>query len=152
MKKFLILVFLIFLDLFIKNLVFNSIYLNNFIPITSFFDLAHIHNYGISFGLFSGFITSWIIVVISSLITLFIFYLYFQSNNILEKWAYFAIIAGALSNIIDRGINGYVLDYLYFHYKEFYWPAFNFADIYITVGILILIIQLLNDGRKKVIK
>ena len=149
MKKFLILVFLIFLDLFLKNLVFNSIYLNNFIPITSFFDLAHIHNYGISFGLFSGFITSWIIVVISSLITLFIFYLYFQSNNILEKWAYFAIIAGALSNIIDRGINGYVLDYLYFHYKEFYWPAFNFADIYISLGVFMIIIKLFKDFNNK---
>ena len=149
MKKFLILVFLIFLDLFVKNLVFNSIYLNNFIPITSFFDLAHIHNYGISFGLFSGFFTSWVIVVISSLVTLFIFYLYFQSNNILEKWAYFAIIAGALSNIIDRGINGYVLDYLYFHYKEFYWPAFNFADIYISLGVFMIIIKLFKDFNNK---
>ena len=152
MKKFLILVFLIFLDLFVKNLVFNSIYLNNFIPITSFFDLAHIHNYGISFGLFSGFFTSWVIVVISSLVTLFIFYLYFQSNNILEKWAYFAIIAGALSNIIDRGINGYVLDYLYFHYKEFYWPAFNFADIYISLGVFMIIIKLFRDFNNKRIK
>ena len=149
MKKFLILVFLIFLDLFVKNLVFNSIYLNNFIPITSFFDLAHIHNYGISFGLFSGFFTSWVIVVISSLVTLFIFYLYFQSNNILEKWAYFVIIAGALSNIIDRGINGYVLDYLYFHYKEFYWPAFNFADIYISLGVFMIIIKLFKDFNNK---
>ena len=46
-----------------------------------------------------------------------------------------------LANISDRFINNYVLDFIYFHYNQYYWPAFNFADIYISIGIVIIIIQ-----------
>ena len=51
--KIFFIILLIILDFFSKKLVFNSIGLNSFIYVTSFFDLAHIHNYGISFGLFA---------------------------------------------------------------------------------------------------
>ena len=78
--------------------------------------------------------------------------MYFQTKNILEKWGFVFIIAGALSNIIDRIINGFVIDFILLHYKDFYWPAFNFADIYISIGVGIIVLQLLNDLRKKVIK
>ena len=74
-----------------------------------------------------------------------------KTHNNLEKWALLIIIAGALSNIIDRTMNGYVLDFIYLHYKDFYWPAFNFADIYISIGVCIVILQLLRDFLKKVI-
>tara|TARA_Y100001970_G_scaffold292839_1_gene436090 strand:- start:1019 stop:1471 length:453 start_codon:yes stop_codon:yes gene_type:complete len=150
MKNLLIIFFLIFVDLIVKKIIFETIYLNNFIRINDFFDLAHIHNYGISFGMFSGFISPWLIIILSLLITLFIIYIYFISNNILEKWSYLVIIAGALSNIIDRMVNGYVIDYIYLHYKEFYWPAFNFADIYITIGLCMLIFKFIKDLKKKI--
>ena len=89
-------------------------------------------------------------IIIGLLITLFIIYLYFLSISILEKWSYLLIIAGAVSNIVDRIINGYVLDYLYFHYKDFYWPAFNFADIYITIGVFMIIIKIFKDMRNNI--
>ncbi len=50
----------------------------------------------------------------------------------------------ALANIVDRMINGYVIDFINFHLHEFYWPAFNFADIYITVGIIMIIVNMLK--------
>ena len=152
MIKIFLLISLIICDFISKQLVFNLINLNNFIPITSFFDIAHIHNFGIAFGFFSGFYPPWIFISIGIIITLLVFLMFTKTKNNIEKWGFIAILSGAISNIMDRIINGFVIDFLYFHYKEFYWPAFNFADIYITVGILILIIQLLNDGRKKVIK
>ena len=62
------------------------------------------------------------------------------------------IIAGAVSNIFDRMINGYVIDFVYLHYKEFYWPAFNFADIYISIGICIFLYQVLKDTHKRMFK
>jgi signal peptidase II len=74
-----------------------------------------------------------------------------RAENKMEKWGLTIIIAGALSNIIDRMMNGYVLDFIYLHYKDFYWPAFNFADIYISVGVFIIVFQLLKDMYKKVI-
>ena len=63
------------------------------------------------------------------------------SQNKLEKLAYFIIIIGAISNILDRVINTYVVDFILIHYENYYWPAFNFADIYITIGIIMLIVS-----------
>ena len=110
-----------------------------------FMDIAHIHNFGVSFGLFAGIIPSIYLVIIGIAVTSLVFYLYIQSKKKLEKWGFILIIAGALSNILDRFINGYVIDFIYIHYKEFYWPAFNFADIYISIGISLLILNLFKN-------
>ena len=139
MNKFFFIFLLIIIDFTTKKIVFNYLTLNSFIPIVYFLDIAHIHNYGISFGLFSGLIPSWVIVLIGSVITAFLIYMMITASNKIEKWGLTAIIAGALSNIVDRGMNNYVLDFIYLHYKDFYWPAFNFADISITFGVFILI-------------
>ena len=71
----------------------------------------------------------------------------FNSKDLLEKWGLFIIISGAISNIIDRIINGYVIDFIYLHISNFYWPAFNFADIYISIGILMVIINIINKFK-----
>ena len=115
-------------------------------------DGAHIHNYGIAFGLFSGLIPSWAIILIGSVLTAFLIYMMIKTSNKMEKWGLTVIIAGALSNIVDRGMNNYVLDFIYLHYKDFYWPAFNFADIYITFGVLMILYQVLKEFKKKFIK
>ena len=72
-----------------------------------------------------------------------------KASSKVEKWGLTLIIAGAFSNIFDRAINNYVLDFIYLHYKDFYWPAFNFADIYITIGILMILYQILKEFKKK---
>ncbi len=152
MKKFFYIILLIVLDFVSKKIVFDYISLNNFIAILPILDLTHIHNYGVSFGLFSGVISSWMIILITSTITIVIIYLMIQSSNKVEKWGLTLIIAGAISNIFDRAINNYVIDFIYLHYKDFYWPAFNFADIYITFGVLMIIFQIINELKKKNIK
>jgi len=145
----LLIIFLVFFDLLVKQIIFYSIDLNNFIYVTFFFDLAHIHNFGISFGLFSGLFPSWFFILIGCMIIIFLFSLLLKSKNILEKLGYTFILAGALGNILDRVINGFVIDFIYIHYKDFYWPAFNFADIYISIGVLIILLQMINDLRKR---
>ena len=143
---------LIILDFITKKIVFNNITLNSFISILFFLDIAHIHNYGISFGLFSRLIPPWVIILIGSMITFFLIYMMIKTSNKIEKWGLTLIVAGALSNILDRIMNNFVLDFIYLHYKYFYWPAFNFADIYITFGVLIIIYQVLNEFKKKFVK
>ncbi len=115
-------------------------------------DLTHIHNYGISFGLFAGTLSSWMIILFTSVITIFIIYFLLQTSNNVEKWGLTLIIAGAISNIFDRLINNYVLDFIYLHYKDFYWPAFNFADIYITFGVMMILFQIFIEFKKKNVK
>tara|TARA_Y100000590_G_scaffold357879_1_gene412931 strand:- start:403 stop:849 length:447 start_codon:yes stop_codon:yes gene_type:complete len=139
---------LIFFDFFSKQLIFNLINLNNFIKITFFFEITHIHNYGIAFGLFSGIIPSWFFVILGIIITFLVFIIYLKSSKYIEKYGLILIIAGALSNILDRIYNGYVIDFIYLHYNQFYWPAFNFADIYISIGIFLIVFQYVRDWYK----
>ena len=150
MNKIIIIIFLLIVDLTSKQIIYYSIDLNSFLTITSFFDVAHIHNFGISFGFFSGIVSPWIFILIGIIVTGFIFYMLIKSTNHMEKWGLTVIIAGALSNIADRALNGYVTDFIYLHYQDFYWPAFNFADIYISVGICVIVLHLLRDLNKRI--
>ncbi len=145
MKKFFFVLILIFFDFLSKVIIYNTIELHKFVYILPFLDFAHIHNYGISFGLFAGILDHKIIIIIGSIVTLFFIYILLKSRDIFEKWALLLIISGAISNILDRTLNNYVLDFIYLHYKDFYWPAFNFADIYITFGIIMILIKLVKE-------
>ena len=144
MIKFFIFFVLVAFDLLSKKIVFDLIDLHTFIPLIFFLDLTHIHNFGVSFGLFSGLISPWILIILGLLVVAFIFYLMKSASDTLEEWGLLIIISGAISNIIDRILNGYVIDFINFHYKSFFWPAFNFADIYITIGIIMIVINILR--------
>ena len=138
------------IDLISKQIIYYSINLNSFLAVTSFLDIVHIHNFGISFGFLSGTFSPWIFILVGIIVTGVILYMLMKSTNHMEKWGLTAIIAGALSNIADRTLNGYVIDFIYFHYKDFFWPAFNFADIYISVGICVIVLHLLKDLNKRI--
>ena len=151
--KLLIVILLISIDFLSKKIVFNNIELNNFIPVIPFLDIAHIHNYGISFGLFANILSPNIIILIGLIIIFVLLYWMYTINDKLEKLGLLLIIIGAISNIFDRVINNYVLDFIFLHYKEYYWPAFNFADIYISIGVLLIIIVIfrafINKKKEK---
>ncbi len=144
LKKIVIFSTLVSLDLFSKYLVFNYIDLYKFIKINTFFDITHIHNFGISFGLFSETIPAVFLIIIALLVVFFIIYLLLNAKDFLEYWGLFIIICGAIANIIDRFANGYVIDFIYIHINQYYWPAFNFADIYISVGIIMILLNMLK--------
>tara|TARA_Y100000996_G_C22228137_1_gene522476 strand:+ start:137 stop:589 length:453 start_codon:yes stop_codon:yes gene_type:complete len=139
-NKILIFFLFIFLDFISKYFVKTNLVLNQIVELNQFLDLVYVQNYGVSFGLLSGVVSHWILIIIGLLIVLVIFYLMTISKKKLEKLAYFVIIIGAISNILDRIINTYVVDFISFHYKNYYWPAFNLADIYITIGIIMIIV------------
>ena len=139
--KLLILALLILLDFLSKKVIFHFVELNKLISLVSFIDITHIQNYGISFGLFAGILPMWLIVLLGVIMIFILFFWMFKTSNKLGKWGLLLIISGGISNIGDRLINNYVLDFIFLHYKQHYWPAFNFADIYISVGVLLIIIQ-----------
>tara|TARA_Y100000768_G_C23546794_1_gene481756 strand:+ start:129 stop:578 length:450 start_codon:yes stop_codon:yes gene_type:complete len=139
--KTLIFFLFIFFDLLSKSIIKNNLEINQSIELNSFFDLVYVQNYGVSFGMLSGTVSHWFLILIASLVVILIIYLMFISNKRLEKLAYFIIIIGAISNILDRLINTFVVDFISIHYRNNYWPAFNLADIYITIGIIMLIVS-----------
>ena len=141
MIKFIIFILLIFFDLLSKFFVKTNLLINQSIKMNSFFDLVYVQNYGVSFGLLSGIVPHWFLIIIGLLVVFLIIYLMFVSNKKSEKLAYFIIIIGAISNILDRIINTFVVDFISIHYNDYYWRAFNLADIYITIGIIMLLIS-----------
>ena len=149
MIKIFVFIICVLFDLFTKFLIQNYLFLNQSIKINQFFDIVYVQNYGVSFGLFSREIPHWVLVLIALLVVILILYLMIISNKNLEKNAYFLIIAGAIGNIIDRILNSYVVDFISLHYEIFYWPAFNFADIYITIGIIMLLISFFIKSEDK---
>jgi signal peptidase II len=149
LRTILIFVFLILLDLYSKYLVFNNIDLYQFIKITPFFDITHIHNFGVSFGLFSGTISPLYLIIIGLLVVSFIIFLLVNAQDKLEQWGLFIIICGALANIIDRFINGYVIDFIYLHINQYYWPAFNVADAAISFGVFLLFLDIYQGWREQ---
>ena len=147
-RTILIFIILISLDLISKYLVFNNIDLYQFISVTPFFDITHIHNFGVSFGLFAGTLSPLYLIIIGLIVVFFIIYLLVNAKDKLEQWGLFIIICGAFGNIIDRFINGYVIDFIYLHINQYYWPAFNFADIYISIGIIMILLNVLKKINK----
>ncbi len=147
--KSLILFFLILFDYISKSLITSNLEENTFITILPFLKIVNVHNYGISFGLFDNYLSYEIILIIGGIVTLFVLYLLINSSSRIEKNGFFLIICGAISNLLDRLINEYVIDFIYMHYNNYYWPAFNFADIYISVGVMLLIYEYFIGAKKR---
>jgi signal peptidase II len=126
----------IFLDRITKLLVLN---LNNNLKLFSFLEIIFVKNEGIVFGLFSNnnLNNIFIITSIISLIIILTFYRYAKNSPL----TYFLsmILGGAIGNIIDRILYGYVIDFI--KVDSFY--VFNIADASITVGTILLIIYIL---------
>ena len=146
-KKFynfiLILPLLFFIDRLSKIIILNyfETSLETYIKITSFLNLVLVWNSGVGFGLFSfeeniayNIITFFVLLVI-----ILIFYLSLKANDI-KFYFYLIIIGGALGNFFDRILYSAVPDFIDFHIGNFHWFVFNIADIFITVGIICLII------------
>ena len=112
------------------------------IPVLPFFSLVLVHNTGEAFSFLAdaGGWQRWFFVAVGVIATVVITRL--LKRHAREPRMAFAlalVLGGALGNVIDRVVLGHVVDFLYFHYKSFAWPAFNVADSAITVGAALLI-------------
>jgi signal peptidase II len=114
--------------------------INGGIELLPFFKLVMVWNYGISFGMFAdgGDARRWILIGIALAITALMTVWLWKSKHSLMSLALGLVIGGAIGNIIDRLRWGAVADFFYFHYEEWYWPAFNIADSAIFIGVVLL--------------
>ena len=118
---------------------------------SKFLNIYLIWNEGIAFGLFSfnDKFTYNILTFIICVITTIVLYFVLKTKGI-EKYSFLMIFSGSLGNIFDRLFYSAVPDFIDIHYQNFHWFIFNVADIFITLGVIILI---LNEifFKKKVI-
>ena len=88
-------------------------------------------------------------IAISLLAVLYIPWLINQyKKNILIVIGLLLILGGAIGNLYDRVSYGYVIDFIYLHFNEFYWPAFNVADSAISLGVLMFLYGSFKSYKK----
>ena len=131
------------LDRISKLIIINmeSLYGIKSYSVSSFLNFELIWNEGIAFGMLSfndGFYYN-IITMIIVIITMVIFLLMIKSSYI-EKYGFLMVFGGSLGNIFDRLYYSSVPDFIDIHFNNFHWFIFNVADIFITLGVIILII------------
>ena len=78
--------------------------------------------------------------------------MYSKKLNTIGFTGYNMIAGGAIGNVIDRVVHGKVVDFIDVHYKEYHWPAFNMADSFIFLGVLLFLYNelILLRGKKNV--
>ena len=125
--------------LILKNFLNNS---SSEIYINSFLNFYLVWNSGIGFGILQleANIFYLLISIIITAINLILIYWMFTSSNYLESIFISIILGGALGNLFDRYYYSSVPDFIDLHYESFHWFTFNIADIFITIGIIGLII------------
>ena len=134
--------------LILKNFINNSL---SEIYFNSFLNFSLVWNSGIGFGILQiePNIFYSIISIIITAINLILIYWMLTSSNYLESIFISIILGGALGNLFDRYYYSSVPDFIDLHYESFHWFTFNIADIFITIGIIGLIIIDLFKIKKK---
>ena len=151
MYNALVIIIIFVLDRISKLLIINSTNplgeIN--IPVNSFLNFNLIWNEGIAFGLFSfdeklfyNLLTLFICIIVIIIVR------FMLKSSGTEKIGFLMIIGGSLGNIFDRIYYSSVPDFIDLHYDNFHWFIFNVADIFITLGIFLLIILEIFPKKK----
>ena len=142
---------LLIADQITKTLILGAYRLGDATYITSFFNIVRVHNTGAAFSFLaaaSGW-QRWFFTGIGVAAALFILWmLRSHAGQRLFSFALACILGGAVGNGVDRLLHGYVVDFLQFHWRGWYFPAFNVADAAITIGAVCLVLDELLRVRK----
>jgi len=144
---------LLIVDQLTKTLILGYYRLGDATYITSFFNIVRAHNTGAAFSFLAdaGGWQRWLFTGIGVVATLFILWqLRAHPEQKLFCFSLSSILGGAVGNVVDRMMHGYVVDFLDFHVGAWHFPAFNVADSAITVGAVCLIVdELLRVKRSR---
>jgi len=138
-------------DQFTKVLIVGYYNLHDSTYVTSFFNVVRMHNTGAAFSFLAGGSgwQRWFFTAVGLAAVAFILWLLkSHAGQRLFSFALACIMGGAIGNVIDRLVHGYVIDFLDFHWRGMHFPAFNVADSAITVGAACLILDELLRVRR----
>ena len=139
------------LDQLSKTVILGVFQLNDSRTLTSWFNLVRVHNTGAAFSFLAGAAgwQRWFFVGLGTVASAFIVWMLKKHPG--QKLFCFAvtmIMGGAIGNVVDRLLHGYVVDFIQVHYGGWYFPAFNLADSAITLGAICLILDELLRVRR----
>ena len=141
----------IVLDQIAKKLILGHFELGDSRTVTSFFNIVRAHNTGAAFSFLAGATgwQRWFFVALGGLAAVFIVWMLKRhGGQRLFSWALALILGGAVGNVIDRLLHGYVIDFIQLHHRGWYFPSFNVADSAITIGAGLLILDELRRVRR----
>ena len=119
-----------------------------FVPVLPFLDLGFVYNRGVSFGLLGSLPFGAVLaIVIVALVALLVWWA--RSHSTLVRVGLAICIGGAVSNIVDRWLYGAVADFFWLHWGEMSFFVFNLADAAITLGVCLLLLDVLGIGRRR---
>lgn len=151
LRNALVFVFVVLSDQLSKHLA--VINLKEGVPIVvipDIFNLTLVYNPGAAFGMFANLPDFWrrlmlLFVSILALFVVFRFMIKEAKKDPISQLGLFAILAGAVGNIIDRIRFDAVVDFLDFYWGRYHWPAFNIADSAISLGVFVLLLRMMFD-------
>lgn len=139
------------LDQWTKYTVLGAMRLYQSIEVMPFFNVTYVHNYGAAFSFLhdaDGW-QRWFFTGIAAVVSMLI--LWWLRNTprqqVMLPVAFCLVLGGALGNVYDRLVHGYVIDFLDFYIGQWHWPAFNLADSAIFIGAALLIIDMLSADK-----
>ena len=141
----------VLVDQLTKTIISRTFELNDSRTITSFFNFVRAHNTGAAFSFLAGADgwQRWFFIGLGAVAAVFIVWLLARhGGQRLFGWALALILGGAVGNVIDRLLHGYVVDFIQVHWKSSYFPSFNVADSAITIGAGLLILDELMRVRR----
>lgn len=134
------------IDQVTKQMVVANFDLYESIQVTGFFNLTYVRNYGAAFSFLhdAGGWQRYFFTAIAWIVSVVIIWWLYQSpkSQRLLPVAFCFILGGAIGNVIDRMVHGYVIDFLDFYIGSYHWPAFNIADSVIFIGAGLLIVDM----------
>lgn len=135
----------IVIDQITKRIVDTTMQLYQSIELIPYFQLTYMRNQGAAFSFLSGAggWQRWFFIGLAVIASVFICF-WLKKLNRSQRWeaiAWSLVLGGALGNLIDRILYGYVIDFLDVYIGDWHWPAFNVADSAITVGVVMLLLD-----------
>jgi signal peptidase II len=141
----------VILDQASKLAIDASMQLYQSIELIPFFNLTYVRNTGAAFSFLSeaGGWQRWFFAILASIISivLTVWLAKLKKHEILMAASLSLILGGAIGNLIDRVLYGYVIDFLDIYYQSWHWPAFNVADSAITVGVILMLLESVGVGK-----
>jgi signal peptidase II len=141
----------VILDQASKAIVVDRIPLHDYVPLVDgLLSLSHVRNHGAAFGLLSDWNLPYQSLLLSALSlaalgAIAAYFLRLPRSAWLPRLSLSLVLGGAVGNVIDRLRLGYVVDFVHVYWRDYQWPDFNVADSAITIGVALLVIDILTS-------
>lgn len=143
---------IVILDQITKSWISQTLTLYESVDILPFFNFTLVHNTGAAFSFLAeaGGWQRWLLTGLALIVSVIIVVWLSRLKTVEHRWLAIAlalVLGGAIGNLIDRIIYGYVIDFLDLYYKMWHWPAFNVADSAISIGAVMLLIDAIRGEK-----